>query len=153
MMKLIEKYNKIIKYFVLIITISMVVITDLEIVFRYIIHRPLIWPVEITTFLLGWLTFVGAGYAIMENEEIIFKGLARFMPKRINTVLPFLIFIISLIFLMVMFVYGIKLALLNINKYSYVTGMSMAIPYLAIPIGVLIMLINKIFCKITNKGN
>lgn len=49
---------------------GMMFIVSLEVVMRYILHRPQIWVVEVGEYILVWLTFLGAAWILREEGHV-----------------------------------------------------------------------------------
>jgi len=43
----------------------------LQVFFRYIVGAPLIWPEEMTTFLMAWMSFIGSAVALKNGNILV----------------------------------------------------------------------------------
>jgi C4-dicarboxylate transporter DctQ subunit len=120
----------------------MVGLIFLATLFRYLPGIPgIFWAEEVARYLLIWTVFLSSGLAIRRGAHIAvdilpttLKGKARSVLLTVNwcavgTLLGILLF------------YGARMARLNMSQMSSALQMPMGIPYLAIPVGAGIMLI------------
>jgi TRAP-type C4-dicarboxylate transport system permease small subunit len=136
--------NRIAETAVVAIISMMAVVVFVEVIFRYIIHLPLFWTEEFARYCLVWSSLLGAGVALKRGEHIAVTFLADMFPKRmrIEASLTVHIFIVS--FLGVIFWGGICLVILTRHQLSPAMRIPMSWPYMAVPLGSLIMLIHEI---------
>lgn len=123
----------------------MVSIVNIEIFFRFIIRRPMMWPTEIATFTLVFITFVGSAAGITQKEELIFTGILRLFSPSVQRILLACTTLLSGVFLILFFIHGINMTIMNVSRYSPVTRISLSIPYASIPFGAFLMFINKMY--------
>ena len=139
--------NTALDYSSILFFISLFVFVTLQVILRYVFSNPLSWTEELSRFSMIWLTYIGAIIAMRENKHIIIdildKILSDKLKKRINIVSKSF----SLIFLLILFYYGVKRVVLNLNVRATATEWSLGIVYLCIPIGALGMIIFLFFPK------
>jgi len=75
----------------------------LQIFFRYVLNRPLVWPYEVTIFAFIWTVMLGACYAKRHNVHVVFnlvydrqKPRVQFIFRTISNVLIIAAFCIAL---------------------------------------------------------
>lgn len=125
--------------------IAMIFCTFIDVVFRIVPFLPsMFWPQEVTRYSLIWLALTGSAVAIRRNEHMGLSFLHEKLPKKIRLSLFMLSNIVVIIFLAVMVIYGFKMSISNLNQNTIALGISMAIPYLAIPIGSLLMILETV---------
>lgn len=128
-----------IDYFCIGLSIGMIVCIFIEVFFRYVLRHPLIWPIEITQFLLVWVTFVAAGVGVKRAEELRMKALINRIPIRPRSFLEITIGLISIFFLAYLIKYGIDMIFYTAGQRSNVTEIPYSYPYAAIPVGAVLM--------------
>jgi TRAP-type C4-dicarboxylate transport system permease small subunit len=83
------------------------------------------WNIDMAMLLLAWTAFLGADIAYRSGQLVGIDLLTRNLPKRIQKIVEILIFLIILFALVVIIIFGIRLAASEwIRKYQ-----SMPIPY------------------------
>ncbi|MGL5437205.1 MAG: TRAP transporter small permease [Lachnospiraceae bacterium] len=130
--------RKIIQYAVAAVLLFMVILMFIEVLRRYFLGQQFVWSEELIRYLAVWVAFLGGAAAFGEKSLVCFdlasgwlKGTSKFaLDICSNTiVLAFLLFIMFL---------GIKTvtAPSTVNQIGIGLKVSMAFPYMAIPIGV-----------------
>jgi len=136
--------NRITEIAIVLIISIMAVVVFVEVIFRYVLHLPLFWTEEFARYCLVWSSLLGAGVALKRGEHIAVTFLTDMFPKgiRVETSLLVQIFIAS--FLGVIFWGGFCLVILTRHQLSPAMRIPMSWPYMAIPIGSLIMLVHEV---------
>ncbi|MFC1494531.1 TRAP transporter small permease [Thermodesulfobacteriota bacterium] len=122
----------------LMISVAVLVIDVLWQVFtRFIMGNPSSWTEELATFLLIWVSLLGAAVALGRGAHLGIDYFANKLPERnrIQTEL-FVFAVVSLFSLLVMVAGGIGLVrqTLNLEQISVALHIPMGYVYLAIPI-------------------
>jgi TRAP-type C4-dicarboxylate transport system permease small subunit len=119
---------------------AMAVVVFLQVLFRYVLHLPLFWTEEFARYCLVWASLLGAAVALKRGEHIAVTFLLDTFPKKVARVLT-IVAQISVIFILSVMVWGgIKLVLVTSAQISPALRIPMAVPYLALPVGAVIML-------------
>jgi TRAP-type C4-dicarboxylate transport system permease small subunit len=112
---------------------------------RFLFKMPVSWVEEIATYLLIWVSLLGSAVATRIGGHVgvglivsRLRGGAKGFVSWVN-VLTILFFIVILIFL------GMKLAIREMHQLGHATRISMFWPFLSIPIGCLMILIQLIY--------
>jgi len=114
----------------------------LEVAFRYLLTRSLLWAEEFSRFLFLWTAFIGAAVAVGKGAHFSLKSLADSLPRParraagIASVLA--VFALALLFV----IEGWKLARFAAPQTSTVLDISRFWFYLAIPVGGVLMLLH-----------
>ena len=132
--------NRICEVALIILLAAMAVVVFLQVLFRYIIHLPLFWTEEFARYCLVWASLLGAAVALKRGEHIAVTFFLDNFPKRAARALTVVAQISVILILAVMAWGGIKLVLVTSAQISPALRISMAVPYLALPIGSVIML-------------
>lgn len=123
----------------------------IQVIFRYVLHNPLIWIEEVTRIFFIWLVFIGS---IVAHNKLLHPRVDLLVEKLCGTSLKKIIGILSdvyiLIFLIMMLVAGTSLALALKFMSLPTTGLSLFYLYMTIPISAAIMIINQI-CFLSDK--
>ena len=114
--------------------IAMLVLMLIEVVRRYCFGRTFIWSDEVIRYLLIYCTFLGGAAAYYQKALVSFDLVTSRLPIKMQEILKLINNIICLIF----FVFLIYFSIQNVSNAS---GLSLAVPYCAIPIGLIFMFI------------
>jgi TRAP-type C4-dicarboxylate transport system permease small subunit len=105
-----------------------------QVFFRYVLGTPLRWTEELSRYSYVWLTFIGGAYAIKRRSHIC---LLYFVQKQVARLL-------SNVLVFAMFVYvfpsGLRFTLSMYRVLSPALEIPMAFLYLAVILGILLML-------------
>ena len=136
--------NRIAEIAIVIIISLMAVAVFAEVIFRYVIPLPLFWTEEFARYCLVWSSLLGAGVALKRGEHIAVTFFTNKFPKRIQINSFLLVQIFIVVFLGVIFWGGICLVMITYHQLSPAMRIPMSWPYMAVPIGSLIMLFHEI---------
>jgi len=139
--------NTALDYSSILFFIFLFVFVTLQVILRYVFSNPLSWTEELSRFSMVWLTYIGAIIAMRENKHITIYVLDKILSDKLRKGINILSKSFSLIFLLIVFYYGVKKVVLNLYIRSTVTEWSLGIIYLCIPIGALGMIIFLFFPK------
>lgn len=105
---------------------------------------PIVWTEEASRFLFIWLIYLAGFITISKGLNITFDLIIDALPNRMWKVVFTLVNIISAAFLLILVVFGAKIAIMNMNQYTSVLRIPMGWIYMAIPIGASGMLLSQI---------
>jgi len=125
---------------------TIIIVIFLEVLSRSLpfLHS-LFWPQEVARYMYIWMCFLASSVAISRNAHIGLDVLYIFLPEVIIKLLRILIRFIIILFLLVLTVNGFKMCIINYRQISYSLRISMAIPYLSIPLGSILMIIEELY--------
>jgi TRAP-type C4-dicarboxylate transport system permease small subunit len=124
-----------------------VVVTCLQVFFRYFMHDSLIWAEEICRYMLVWTSFLVAGVAFQRGELASMDLLSGMMPAWARAVLLAPAYVASVAFLLVVAWYGYGYAETNSTQampaadfisqslFKRDSGMSIWWVYISVPVG------------------
>lgn len=92
---------------------AMTIVTFAQVVLRYAFGTGLLWAVEATGYLFGWLVLFGASYVLKHRGHIGVDALVKLFPRPISRYVELLAVALSVIYAGIMVVGG----------YSYVWSM------------------------------
>jgi len=120
---------------------SMIIISFLQVFFRYVLNRPLFASEEIARLFAVWLTFLGSSLAIRYREHISVDILYVRVPSKVQGVFNLLSNIFLFIFHLFLVVEGAKLSYIFRGFESHALRFSMSFFFSALPIAALLILI------------
>jgi len=136
--------NRIAEIAIVIIISLMAVAVFAEVIFRYVLPLPLFWTEEFARYCLVWSSLLGAGVALKRGEHIAVTFFTNKFPKRIQIDSFLLVQIFIVVFVGVILWGGICLVMITRHQLSPAMRIPMSWPYMAVPIGSLIMLFHEI---------
>jgi C4-dicarboxylate transporter DctQ subunit len=119
-------------------------VTFAQVFFRFVIVHSLPWSEEFSRYSLVWATFLGASVALKRGLHIGVDAFVGRLPKEKRHLVYIFTLIIVVLFVLMIMIKGFQLAFFNMKQSSPAIKIPMGFPYLAIPIGALIMLIHLI---------
>lgn len=140
MPKISDFLNRICELALIILLAAMAVVVFLQVLFRYVLHLPLFWTEEFARYCLVWASLLGAAVALKRGEHIAVTFFLDHFPKRAARAVTVVAQGSVLLILAVMAWGGVKLVWVTSAQISPALRISMAVPYLALPIGSVIML-------------
>jgi C4-dicarboxylate transporter, DctQ subunit len=122
--------------------ILMSIVIFLQIFFRFVIYLPFPWSEEIARYLMVWMGFLGASVALRHGRHIGVTILVDKLPGRMRTPIRGVVQVAMIGFLVVVAKEGFALAVFNASQRSPALEIPMFFPYLAIPTGALLMILD-----------
>ena len=119
----------------------MTILVFLTVIYRYFLLAPISWGEEMARFLFIALSMLGAAIAVKDRTHFAITILTSKFPARIRACLEVAIVLGASVLLCVVIEKGWGLTLLNRNQESPALGVPMSLPYAAVPIGGLLMLL------------
>jgi TRAP-type C4-dicarboxylate transport system permease small subunit len=119
----------------------MTVLVFLTVIYRYFLLAPISWGEEMARFLFIALSLFGAAIAMKDGAHFRITILAERFSPAVRTCLELLVALATSLVLGVVLAKGWGLALLNRNQESPALGVPMSVPYMAVPLGALLMLL------------
>ena len=129
------------EYVVMVLMACLVVIVVVSVVFRYALLSPLTWSEEVGRYVMIWLGFLAASIAVRDGLHVGVDFAVQFAPPWLATWLRKLARGALGAFLLIVMGYGFVLVVNLWDQWSPVMDIRMTWPYLAIPVGSLLMLV------------
>ena len=116
-----------------------------NVVLRYAFGFSIGWAEEVSRYLMISVAFLGAGLALRQGSLIAVDLLQDALPAAAARIVRTIIVVIAFAFLAVVIYYGFAYALQFWNNKTPVLRISQGIPYLAVPVGGVLMALHLIF--------
>lgn len=146
-MQLLSKWTYNLSLFLLAVLFALMTGSILLQVFSMnLFNHSFIWSGELAQWCFVWLTFIGVSAAYRYGEMIAFDMLLSRLKGKFRRWMSAFIQIVVIVFSIIFIYYGIEKALspaVLIQK-STTLKMSMVVPYISIPIGMLMLLIHAV---------
>ncbi|QJD86515.1 TRAP transporter small permease [Cohnella herbarum] len=143
-LKAIDGLNKLVGYVVGLMLGVMSIIIVVQVFCRFVIDYPLTWSEEAARYLMVYTVFLGASLALRNHRMIAIEIISESVKPKVRKVLRIIVALISIVFFLILLVKGVDMLEIVSRQTSASLGFSMDIPYMAIPIGAALMLINSI---------
>lgn len=133
--------TKILETIMVITLLITVIVTFMQVVFRYFLQISLPWSQEFLMLCFVYSVFSGAAYLASKNEHLV-VDLFDDLPKRVDSFLSILECIIAIFVLCVFVYYGIELVQQNLDTGQTLSSLPIqrAYLYMAVPIFSLMMI-------------
>lgn len=121
---------------------AMGVVAFMAVVYRSVLHDPIKWSEEAARYMMAWVTFLGAGYAMGKGRHI---GVAMFVEKLPEAARRKVVLAaegVIMVFLAAVAVQGVRFIISLWGQTSPAMDIPMGIPYMAIPVGAVYMFLH-----------
>ena len=119
----------------------MTILVFMQVLFRYWLHLPLDWGEEVSRYLFIWAAMLGAAIGTKRRAHFGIDFLVKALPSSVQmgTAISVNLCVCALMGLVA--VQGTKLTIINFAQISPTLSIPMGVPYAAIPICALLILI------------
>lgn len=134
---------------------SMTLVTFAQVFFRFVIVHSLPWSEEFSRYALVWASFLGASVALKRGLHIGVEAFITRLNKEKRRLIYLATLILITLFLLVVILKGFQMVSFNMRQSSPAMRIPMGFPYLAVPVGSLIMgihLVNELISGWGRKG-
>ncbi|MBE1555536.1 TRAP transporter small permease [Sporosarcina limicola] len=138
--------NKIFGYVLALVMAFMTVIIFWQVFSRYVAGSSLSWSEELSRFLMIFMVLIGSSLALRDGKLIAVDIVQDSLKGKVRKWVKVITHLISIVFYIILFVYGLNVAEKFGNQVAPGTHISMYFIYLSLPIGGLLLLINAITC-------
>lgn len=127
--------------FVFLTLVAMATLIFGQTVSRFTINKTPSWTQELAQFIQVYFVYLGASLAIKKKAHIRITALSLVLPKGLHKSFEMVGYIFFLLFCAILSVWGLNLCneIKNFNQLSASLQLPMFIPYLAVPLGGIIM--------------
>ncbi len=79
---MIERWNKLEEILIGSLLATMVIITCLQVVLRYLLNTGIVWGLEATSYAFLWMVLLGLSYGVRTNSHIAVDALVNWLPNK-----------------------------------------------------------------------
>jgi TRAP-type C4-dicarboxylate transport system permease small subunit len=134
--------NAIAEKIALLLVIALTVLTTIGVIYRYLLHQPLVWLYETSVVTFVWMIFLGVSIAFKRREHIKLNFLIDAVPPIISKLLKIIIELITITFMVFVVVQGAQIVQ-NTSAQTYNTiNLSIAWFYASFPVCAIFMIIH-----------
>jgi TRAP-type C4-dicarboxylate transport system permease small subunit len=123
----------------------MVLLVFMNVVSRYIFNHSIIWAEEVSQYLMIWVAFLGAGLALRQGRHVAVEMLQDRLPPTARRMTRHLVALLLILFMGILTVLGFRFAHFAWDQETPVLNIPLGVPYLAVPIGALLLVIHLFF--------
>jgi TRAP-type C4-dicarboxylate transport system permease small subunit len=125
--------------------IIMFVLVFTNVVTRYCLGFSIATAEEISTFLMIWVTYLGAGLALRQGRHASIDLFQDMLGDRVQRFARVLLGVILIVFFALIVWFGVRFAHFGWGLETIATQIPKGIPYLGIPIGAALFIVHLIF--------
>ena len=142
-MRFLKRFNNILLklagWSVMFFIASIALIIPYEVFGRYVLGNMEMWANEFSQYALVWASMMGGAVGLKRGYQVGITTLIERLPPAPAKVVQASGYAAMLVFLAFMTYYGMVQTIINQNQTSSTLGISMSIPYAALPVGFFIM--------------
>jgi len=142
--KPINIFNTMLKYILFLLMIALIVSVFSQVLFRFVLNQPLAWTEELARYILVWLTFLGAAYAMSLKAHIGVEFFVNKLPANLHKISLVLSTLMSIAFFIILITQGYSMTTRSMSQLSPVLKIPMGVVYAVIPFSGIILVINLI---------
>lgn len=112
----------------------MLVDVGLGIFGRYVVPLPVTWTEELARYLMIWVALLAISCGVARREHIAVTMLFQFLPAGARSVLGIAFDALAFAFFGFLFYFGLGMTADGASQYATIFGMTMVLPYAAVPV-------------------
>lgn len=121
------------------LTLQMTVVVLVGVFTRYVLNDALAWIEELARYTMIWLAWIGGGLALRRGAHLAVEFFIDALAPPARAAVVLLGRIAIFVFLGIVFWYGLQLTGRVSQQSTIALGISMQLPYAAIPVGTLLL--------------
>lgn len=119
--------------------VVLVVITFLQVLFRFVFHYPAAWTTDVVSISFIWFIFLGSALAVRTSDHITVDVLDK-LPQLLQKIVIVAGNIAIIIFLVLLTYYGFQHAMNSMNQIIPSINMPKGYVYLVVPLSGILMI-------------
>jgi TRAP-type transport system small permease protein len=120
---------------------AIVLITLCAVVWRYLLDSPLSWVEQVSTMLFVWVIFIGSAVLYRQNLHIGVDAFLFMLNEKHRAVWKWVVECLNLTFIVILFVYSLKLTIAVLGNTAGALDISPAYYYASAPVSCLMMML------------
>lgn len=142
--RLLSGMDTMVNWILALIMTAMLVVVSAQVWYRFVLNNPLAWSEELARYLFVWISFLGSAVGVRMRVHLGIDLIDKILTSGGRTVMTVLVNLLIQIFLVVVIFWGIKILKVVQFQKSASMGIPMTWPYLAVPVGSGLMLLNSL---------
>ena len=123
---------------------AMVVLMLYQVILRYVFSASNSWSEEVTRYLFIFNVMMASAIAVRRNSHLQIDILINCFSPRLKRIFTIGATLAGIVFLVLLFQYSLQLCAQAASNISPGVGISMSVPYAAMPIGIVLMILTSI---------
>lgn len=141
------------KHGVVVLIAAMVVVIWISVFTRYVLSDPISWGEQVGKYLMIWATFLGSSIGMRQGAHVAVDVFVNLLPGPLTRLFGWIAGVLTAGFLALCIYYGAMFSWRVMGHSDPLVGeMSMAIPYSAIPVGCLLMLLQLVYVSLHGRA-
>lgn len=140
MKKLLDGIESILRIFIGVALCIMTASILWQVILRYAFGKANVWAEELARFSFVWLVMCGSAIAVRRSRHMNIDFVKNRLPEHIQNIIMIASTVLCIIFTLVLCIHGYKLLSITCLQLSGGMRIPMSYPYLAIPVGGVIMI-------------
>ncbi|MDY6968228.1 MAG: TRAP transporter small permease [Spirochaetota bacterium] len=136
--------NIISEYFCIIIMFIMTFIVILQIILRYLFSFCFPWSEVSVRYMMIWGTLIASAIILQKEEHFRLTIFIERIQEKYSKIINLIFHFLMLLFVIILFIEGLKAAIFGLEMYTASLGISFFIPYLSIPVMCAFMILHLI---------
>lgn len=132
---IIKFLRKVIDTVIVIMFLVMFAIVTINVLLRYLFNSPISWSGELSRYSFISIIFFGSIIALKEGTHIGMDFIIQLLPEKVYKKIVLINNLLVLGFLIVFTIAAFRMVMRNTNVFSSAMGIPMSIPYMALPLG------------------
>jgi C4-dicarboxylate transporter DctQ subunit len=137
--RLFDFIEKAVNSIIVVLLILMTAAIFHQVIQRYVFHQANIWAEEFARYAFVWVVLLGSASALRRFQHIRIDFLAQRFSPRNQKIISLCNYLLMLVFLAVLMIYGLKIADQTAGRLSAGLGVSTGFMYMSIPVGSALM--------------
>jgi len=133
------------RWIVIVMMAVMATLVFMNVICRYLLNFSIIWAEEVSQYLMVWVAFLGAGLALRQGRHVAIELLQDHLPSTARKMTRQLVALLLIVFMGILIVLGFQFVRFAWDQETPVLNIPLGIPYLAVPIGAVLLLIHIFF--------
>lgn len=142
--RIMDRVNMVIGWLLALLLGVMTVLITWQVFARFVVGDSLTFSEEVARFLMIWITLLGAAYAMRQGTLIAVELLPDILSGTAEKVIRMIAHVLSLVFYLILIVFGWEIAQSVSFQRAPATGISMFWPMIGVCIGGLFLFLNTI---------
>jgi len=140
----IDSFNRWIRWICIVFSGTIFILVMAQILFRYVIKISAPWTEEAARYLMIWMALLTAGLAFQKGQHFNIDFVTSRLRTRTRKQISFFTAFLTSIFILCIIIWGVPFATLGFFTISPGLEITMFLPYLAIPVAGVVMMLNLI---------
>lgn len=141
--KIYDKFNKLNEWFIIFLMSAMCLDLLGQVIMRYVFQHPLTWSEELARYIFVWIALLGSAWCGRNHIHVRMTAVTSLLPKPAVHVIQILISIICAGTCFILFPNACKIFMSQSKLKAVTLGVSLGIEYIAAPIGIMMMAIQR----------